>query len=642
MQTKSHRQALSATRWQTGVLPARVARGLVLAGLLLAVTASAGIVEFQWHLQRTLRDEGSTAVDCQRAIVQLLAEADGFSDGIRLNGEAAGEKAVASPVPFDRLDASVLRAQGIAVPASSRWPVTLSVPHPVEGRVIHVYHRIGEDLFVRVPPSSGAYPSGLGFLLRFPGDYIVAEEEGSRDAPSASAFGMGDFFDFSPVSAAPEAKAAWDFYPVAPGVISGPVPLVLIHGMMSDRWNDFTHWAEHSDEAAAFREHFQLWNFSHPGAGVTAPIGFSAAYPAFSESVVAYLARFIQKAEADGVEREGKRYVFPPGPYALLAHSAGGLKARSFLVNFPEHAQRVFAVVALGCPHMGTPWGTPEWVRHTLNSIGFTREFIGEKIFQGLLAELTLNGYFNMKRQGDLDMGWANYDAAGGFGIPTRTFRAWFWPWHLREITLSPRDANLSYARELEGIDDETFEPAELFDTYCGGLDLITPVERGGMHLDKFFIYAGYLDVAEDITRLLNALAPDEHENRYTMNSALRLVQQLMSTVESAGASYPIGAYRVGDGFVPLQSQLLLDGTETERIYETRLIHGWEIAEFPTKLREEVIFEHTLALPERIRILKGWSHLDTITGRYSPESGRSGLFPRVVDDLLSAMPPSED
>lgn len=80
MQTKSHRQALSATRWQTGVLPARVARGLVLAGLLLAVTASAGIVEFQWHLQRTLRDEGSTAVDCQRAIVQLLAEADGFSE----------------------------------------------------------------------------------------------------------------------------------------------------------------------------------------------------------------------------------------------------------------------------------------------------------------------------------------------------------------------------------------------------------------------------------------------------------------------------------------------------------------------------------------------------------------------------------
>jgi hypothetical protein len=613
-----------------------------MAAVLLAATASASIVEFQWHLQRTLRDEGSTAVDCQRAIAALLGQAASFSGSILVNGEAVDGKAVASQTFSDHMDSSVVRAQSITVPASSGWPVTLSVPRPADGHVITVYQRIGEDVYIRVPPASGAYPAAIGFLLRFPGEYIVAEEEESPESPPAGAFPMGDFFDFSPVSAAPEAKAAWDFYPVAPDVIAGPVPLILIHGMVSDRWNDFAHWAEHSDEAAAFREHFQLWNFSHPGSGVTAPIGFSTAYPSFSESVVAYLARFIQKAEANGVESGGKRYVFPSGPYALLTHSAGGLKARAFLVNYPEHAQRVFAVVTLACPHMGTPWGTPEWVRHTLSGIGFTREFIGEKIFQGLLAELTLNGYFNMKRQGDLDVGWANYDAAGGFGIPTRTFRAWFWPWYLREITVSPRDANLTHARELAGIDDQTFEPAELFGTYCGGLDLITPAERGGMHLDKFFIYASYVDVVEDVTRLLNALAPDEHENRYTMNSALRLVQQLMSTVESEGAAYPIGTYRVGDGFVPLQSQLFLDGTETERIYETQIVHGWEIAAFPTKLREEIIFEHTLALPERLRILKGWSHLDTITGRYCLESGRSELFPRVVEDLLSVMPPPED
>ena len=122
------------------------------------------------------------------------------------------------------------------------------------------------------------------------------------------------------------------------------------------------------------------------------------------------------------------------------------------------------------------------------------------------------------------------------------------------------------------------------------------------------------------------------------MNSALRLVQQVMSTVESAGASYPIGTYRVGDGFVPLQSQLLLDGTETERVYETQVIRGREIPVFPTRLREDLLRAHTLALPDRIRILKGWSHLDTITGRYRPESGQSALFPRVVDDLLSVLP----
>ena len=69
------------------------------------------------------------------------------------------------------------------------------------------------------------------------------------------------------------------------------------------------------------------------------------------------------------------------------------------------------------------------------------------------------------------------------------------------------------------------------------------------------------------------------------------------------------------------------------------LMFAWLLAGLISGQR---IFEHTLALPERLRILKGWSHLDTITGRYCLESGRSELFPRVVEDLLSVMPPPED
>lgn len=33
-----------------------------------AVSACAGLPAFQWHLERTLAGEGSTALDCQRAI----------------------------------------------------------------------------------------------------------------------------------------------------------------------------------------------------------------------------------------------------------------------------------------------------------------------------------------------------------------------------------------------------------------------------------------------------------------------------------------------------------------------------------------------------------------------------------------------
>ena len=413
---------------------------------------------------------------------------------------------------------------------------------------------------------------------------------------------------------------------------------MLVHGLGGDRWGDFAHWAAHSEEAAPLREHFQLWNFSHPVSGVTAPIGFSSAYPSFPESIVAYLARFLADAESNGVEVEGETYYFPSGPYAMLTHSQGGIKARAFMLNYPEQADRVFAVVTLGCPHMGSPWATPEWVRHTLSTLGLTNEFLGEKIIEGALAELILNGYFNVKRQSDLDTGWGNFDMQGGFGIPTRDFATWYWPWGLREATVSARDANLTYARELPDIADQTFEPPELFDTYCGGLDLITPSERGEMHLDKFFVYASYIDVIDDFTRMLAGMGWDDYDDRMTMNGGLRLVQILMGLVESSGSVYPLGAYHVGDGFVPIQSQLLMDGAETELLYKTKIVRGWEVPVQPIELKEDVIQAHTLALPERIRILRGWSHLDTVTGRYRPEVGHSELFQGVLDDLLSVLP----
>ena len=158
------------------------------------------------------------------------------------------------------------------------------------------------------------------------------------------------------------------------------------------------------------------------------------------------------------------------------------------------------------------------------------------------------------------------------------------------------------------------------------------------MHLDKFFVYASYIDIADDITRALNGVSPDDYESRDTLNGGLRLVQALMAVVESEQASYPHGAYRVGDGFVPVQSQLLLDGTEGMLLYETRAIGAWTVPAMPTQLRESVIHAHTLALPERLRILKGWSHLDTITGRYEVESRHSEFFQRVLEDLLSVLP----
>lgn len=616
-------------------MPARrIAMGVVVA-VCCALSAHAGIADYEWHLQRTLSGKGSTAVDCQRAIYAILLQSVHLSNGAVVSGPSVRVEKSERPISSDILDASVLRAESISISSAGSEPVTVYVPVPGEGKTVSLYRHIDTSLFWEVPGDVSPLGGHLIFDVVYPGRYVVAEERGEARFPGDF---NGRFFDFSPLSSAPEAKRAWRLYPMAPEEISGPIPLVLIHGLGNDRWGDFAHWAEHSDEAALLRKHYQIWNFSHPISGVNAPIGFSSAYPVFSESVVAYLARFIADAEQNGVMADGKRRFFPEGPYAILTHSQGGIKARALLANYPEHAERVFAVVTLNCPHMGTPWAIPEWVRHTLSRFGLTREFIGTKIVRGTLAELALQGYFNVNRQSDLDTGWVNYDERGGFGIPTRVFDAWYWSHGLKQVTLSPRDANRTYARELPGIADETFEPPALLETYCGGLDCITPAERGGMHLDKFFVYGGYIVIADDFTRAMSGLPPHDYPNPTMSNGALRMVQLMMGTVESAGSSYPVGAYRVGDGFVPLQSQLLLDGTEGALVYETRKVGKWEIPVVPMELREDLIHAHTLALPERIRLLRGWTHLDTITGRYEPKTGHSELFEWVLDDLLSVVP----
>ena len=605
---------------------------LLFFGLFPAFEARAGVVGFQWHLQRALAGEGSTAVDCQRAIARFLHHAVHLPEGITVTGRAVTVEE-AGPVP-EELDPHVYDARLLRIRAAGPEPVVIQVRPAEPGGTVSVYRRVSAGLYVRIPPADTASPGNAAYEAGYPGEYVIAREQ----EPHASK-GLPELFDFLPVSSAPEAKENWELYPVAPDTISGPVPLLLVHGLGTNRWADFEHWAEHSDEAALLREHFQVWNFNHPISGVTAPIGFCSTYPSFSESIVAYLARFIDQAEEVGVEVDGKRYYFPGGPYAFLSHSQGCLKVRAFLVNYPEHAERVLAAVSLSGTHMGTPLATPTWLRHTLSRIGLTRNSFTGQLLRGTFAELLLNGFLSIDRQSDLDTGWANFDAAGGFGIPIRTYRQWHRSQGFVEFTLSPRDANVTGAREIPGIDDDTFVPPELLDTYCGGLDLITPTERGGMHLDKFFVYAGYIDVRDAFTRASDGEIRDEfaYWDRWVMNGSLRAGQRLMGVVDSAGSNHPIGTYRVNDGLVPLQSQLLLDGRESTVLYKTQVIAGWKFPVYPTLLRHDLIRSHTLVRPERIRILEGWSHLDTVTGRYHHKTGRSELFRRVLDDLLSAL-----
>jgi hypothetical protein len=472
------------------------------------------------------------------------------------------------------------------------------------------------------------------FECRAPGDYVVAS------APAAEKdFTPNTFLPASPrPSRDPALRASWRLYRVKPEVLTGATPLLLIHGVGADRWADFIDWAANSPEAAGFRERYQVWDYHHELAGINAAIGFDPGCDTYGETVVAALADFLQKAESEGVETDGVRYYWPPVPFSILTSSSGGLKARALMNNYPEYGPRVLACVTLAGTHLGTPLATLEWLRYTMSKFG-----LGGLNPMGLLLETLLGvEYYSTGRQSDLDTGWLNSDAVAGKGIPHETYRWWDWEnskWTRR--TLSPRDGSGTNARLLPGFeDDHTFVPEEQLDNYCGGLDLITPENRGDMYTDKLFLYAGYLQGNPDILgKLLHSGDGVMHaEVNFLENAGLLLGATVMGFFASPGGHWPFSVYRINDGFVPLQSAFLLDGKMTEPVFKTWNLAGWPLPVLPLRPDMDLMRKHTLANPDRLRLYAGWTHLDVAaTGRYNRETGHSEMFCSVAADLLSVL-----
>lgn len=620
-----------------------------------AVVGAGSAADVQYHVQQVLEGGNSTAVDCQRELATLLGRRDESASGVVAAGQGVSIKDLDASALAGDWPSGVRMRLGFQVRARGPEPIQILAPvandgGEAEGHELAVYRKASRGLYVRLlqaPKRSGRY---LTFESSHPGRFVVCSTRETGSSAEKAAL-----FDFTPTTSDPSARTSWGLFPVRPEEIAGPVPVILVHGLTTDRWGEFIQWAATSPEAEEFREHFQLWDFFHDATGIDAAIGFSRNYPAFDLSIVAYLDRFIREASGEGVETASGRYYLPAGPFMMVAHSTGGLKAHAFLRNFPEYLDRVLAVVSIGAPHTGTPLATPEWLRHTFTRLATpplpSAPCRVQQFLTGGLAELFATSYMRTDRQSDLDAGWGNFDAEGGFGIPTISFE--IWEPHLTRaprcglshLTLSPRDANQTDARTLPGINDTTFEPQVLRSTYCGGLDKIMPSARGEDGLDKFFAYASYierpadwLDTVRDAEKAYQEPQRDPLPSVYLENLALRIMNAGMGIVASRGTDAPLGLYALNDGMVPLQSAAFLDGKQTELLYETKECDGYRYPVTPLQPKLDLIREHTLFEPDRIRILAGWSHLDTVTGRYHALSGHSELYSMIAEDLLSVLP----
>lgn len=591
-------------------------------------------------LHETLQGRANAA-DIQQALNETLGLQAVSPSGIRVTGRQVSVRELDKEIWAEELAPEAAVWSAIAVDGHGPEPLQVLAPLPGPGDPGRPegfcewagYLRTGAGLFLKLDSETTADGGHVAFECPASGDYLIAAEPPRADDPLEKAAFMPSS---PPPSRDPALKEKWGLFPVAPDVVSGPVPLILVHGAATDRWAEFIHWATFSPEAGEFRANYQVWNFRHEMAGINAPMGFDPGCPVFEESIAAHLARFLHGAETEGVEEDGVRCWFPPGPFSMMAHSSGALKARAFLVNFPDYAARVTACVTLGSTHLGTPIATMEWNRHTISRLGIGRLNLLDRVMELLVA---IN-YFSISNQSDLDAGWLNNDREGGKGIPFRRFMTWTRADGYHRRVLSPRDANRTDARTLPGFEEDvTFEPKEPLDTFCGGLDLITPAERGGLHTDKLFLYASYygrdFDLFGTLRRSGDGLMPGWLN--LAENIGLWTVALLVNLFESPGGRYPLGVHALGDGFVPLQSQLFMDGRETAPLYKTRSRFGWTVPDFPLRPDMDLIREHTLANPDRIRLFPGWSHLETVTGRYNKTTGHSELFSMVAEDLLGVL-----
>lgn len=624
------------------VLGNNMIAGPILSVATLLLVAGAGTTaDLQYCLSQRLEGGSATVADCQRELATLLG---------RRAETASGLVALGQDVAARDLDVACLDEEWsehpevyhfVEVQAQGPDPIRILTPKSGAAKPVALYRRASRGLFVRMqerPRWCGRHDL---FEVTHPGVFVVCDKTVPPDIPSKS----GLLFDFTPTTSDPAARGDWGLWRVRQQDIQGAVPVILVHGLTNDRWGEFIHWARSSPEAQEFREAFQLWDFYHGGEGIDAPVGYSPEFASFDESIIAYLDRFIRAAQEEGVVTNGVRYYFPEGPFLFVTHSTGGPKLRAFLKNFPEYLERVLAVVSVAAPHVGTPGATPEWLRYTFARLSGDDPPLWGRLLAGGLAEFFTGGFMRTDRQSDLDAGWGNFDAQGGFGIPTDDFEIWRPCQGIVHGTVSPRDANQTWAPWLPDIDDTTFEPPERRATYCGGLDEIMPEERGQYGLDRFFLYGAYIDEPKEwfglVQRGKAAYQEPGMESCLAVtlqNLGLRMAQLAFAQVATAGSAAPLGVYSLNDGITPLQSALMLDGKETELIYETELRGGYRYPVLPYRHREDLIRAHTLADPGRLRILKGWTHLDTITGRYDQSTGHSELFTMIADDLLSVLP----
>lgn len=299
------------------------------------------------------------------------------------------------------------------------------------------------------------------------------------------------------VSPVPSPDPAHEIYPkglTADKNDSSPLgtktPIVLVHGWNSDasKWKPFSEWFSKS----SLPSQFKLYRFAY---------------------------QWQLPIENNGVELD-KCIVATFGtsrPIVIVAHSMGGLVARSALENYTgqtsDFVSRVQRFIAIATPHHGSPLSNIAWLQN------FSKLDQADEMAKILASSI----FVPLDNDGGYSLGWDNYDRQ----MPSCV-------WEGRACSIYDLGADPPAANRFTRILNENLR--------------INP-SRPTL-LSKYIFYAGYRNQCDTVSApMLGYWAIKDHN----LASGALLSYYFFNEKRQ-----PIRSYVANDGVVPLSSALLL------------------------------------------------------------------------------------
>ncbi|MFA6241285.1 MAG: hypothetical protein WC655_10170, partial [Candidatus Hydrogenedentales bacterium] len=409
---------------------------------------------------------------------------------------------------------------------------------------------------------------------------------------------------------------------------SGPIPIVLIHGLGSykkpgyARWDNFIDWAWWQRNLD-LQNTYQLWWFKHDSDGH--PVGFDidASYKGKKNNAREF---------AEELQRQRDAGLFPKADdtqFIIVAHSRGGLVARAFMEKWPEGGAQVLTALTLATPHHGSPEAVPDWTYHTIRrNYSLPINVAGLSVNPGQDIMVALSMQFDWRQPGAADLAWDNFDGTspGMFGVPYHEFQlsTLFAGVLRRDHVLSANDAGWP----CTSVDDtDTHLPPE-YGRSAGAT--LWDMTLGTAYTHKLLLYCGYA-----ASQPFNSTSLVENEGLFALSAVMCSFESLNQDVSHFAAN---------DGMVPLQSALFLASSDREQICATA--SGWWGSTRVKKPLELLDFDSRLRVPSghvRYREFEGYNHLDMVVGRRSNLASEDNavLFQYIAADLalsVASMP----